>query len=125
MKGAPPRVTGDLNTWARKLVDYLWTQQLEKQLPRPVAPQLLYVLEAEGSAFRDGVLLFDSTKGAPVVSRGAGYDPVAMESNTPQRVDVPATATSSGTVGQIAWDDTHAYFCTATDTWRRVAIASW
>lgn len=38
---------------------------------------------------------------------------------------VPATATSAGTPGQIAWDASFAYFCTAPNTWRRVALAGW
>jgi hypothetical protein len=40
-------------------------------------------------------------------------------------VAVPATATSPGTIGEIARDNSFAYFCTAPNTWRRVAIASW
>lgn len=39
--------------------------------------------------------------------------------------NVPATATSAGTQGQIAWDANYAYFCTAANTWRRVALAGW
>lgn len=38
---------------------------------------------------------------------------------------VPPTATSTGVVGQIAADNSHLYICTATNTWRRVAITSW
>jgi len=41
------------------------------------------------------------------------------------RVDVPATATSTGTPGMWASDGSHAYFCHATDTWVRVALGSW
>ena len=37
---------------------------------------------------------------------------------------VPATATSTGIRGQFASDATHLYICTATDTWKRVAIAT-
>jgi hypothetical protein len=37
----------------------------------------------------------------------------------------PATATSTGEVGQIAVDTGYIYVCTATDTWKRVAIATW
>jgi hypothetical protein len=40
-------------------------------------------------------------------------------------VAVPATATSTGKQGQMAADGSWLYICTATDTWRRVAIASW
>jgi hypothetical protein len=37
----------------------------------------------------------------------------------------PATATSTGTTGTIAWDSGFIYICTATNTWKRVAIATW
>jgi hypothetical protein len=37
----------------------------------------------------------------------------------------PATAGAAGTVGQIAYDASYIYICTATNTWKRVAIASW
>ena len=43
----------------------------------------------------------------------------------PTITSVPSTATSTGTVGQIAYDTSYLYVCVATDTWRRVAIASW
>lgn len=38
---------------------------------------------------------------------------------------VPSTATSSGTAYSLATDGSYLYVCTAADTWRRVAIASW
>lgn len=37
----------------------------------------------------------------------------------------PASASATGTVGTIAWDTGFIYVCTATDTWERVAIATW
>lgn len=37
----------------------------------------------------------------------------------------PATATAAGNTGDICWNATHLFVCTATDTWRRVAIAAW
>lgn len=40
-------------------------------------------------------------------------------------VAVPASASATGTVGDIAFDSSHIYICIATDTWERVAIASW
>ena len=38
---------------------------------------------------------------------------------------VPATTTSTGTAGDIRWDSGHIYVCTATNTWRRVAVGTW
>jgi hypothetical protein len=37
----------------------------------------------------------------------------------------PASAAATGTTGTIAWDADYIYVCTATDTWKRVAIATW
>lgn len=37
----------------------------------------------------------------------------------------PASATAAGVAGTIAWDSSYIYICTATNTWKRVAIATW
>ena len=37
----------------------------------------------------------------------------------------PASATATGTAGEIAWDADYIYICTATNTWKRVAIGTW
>jgi hypothetical protein len=37
----------------------------------------------------------------------------------------PASATATGTQGQIAWDADYVYVCVATDTWKRTAILTW
>ena len=37
----------------------------------------------------------------------------------------PASATASGNQGEIAWDANFVYVCTATNTWRRSALAAW
>ena len=42
----------------------------------------------------------------------------------PELVPVPATSTSAGTPGQIAFDSTHFYFCVATDTWKRALLST-
>ena len=38
---------------------------------------------------------------------------------------VPTSATANGSPGQIAYDSSFLYVCTATNTWRRVAISAW
>ena len=40
---------------------------------------------------------------------------------------VPSSASDTGTAGDIAWDADYIYVCTATDTWKRVALneTSW
>jgi len=37
----------------------------------------------------------------------------------------PASAGALGTTGDICWDSNFIYVCVATDTWKRVAIATW
>lgn len=37
----------------------------------------------------------------------------------------PASATASGTAGEVAWDADYIYVCTAANTWKRVAISTW
>jgi hypothetical protein len=37
----------------------------------------------------------------------------------------PTASNSSGSSGQIAWDADYIYVCTATNTWKRVAISTW
>jgi hypothetical protein len=37
----------------------------------------------------------------------------------------PASASDTGTVGTICWDASYIYVCTATNTWKRTAIATW
>lgn len=37
----------------------------------------------------------------------------------------PASATAAGTTGQILRDGSYLYVCVATNSWTRVAIASW
>ena len=39
-------------------------------------------------------------------------------------VAAPATATSAGKAGQIAFDATHLYVCIATNTWIRATFAT-
>lgn len=37
----------------------------------------------------------------------------------------PATAGAAGTAGDMKWDSSFIYVCTATNTWKRAALASW
>ena len=37
----------------------------------------------------------------------------------------PASASATGTTGEIAWDANYIYVCTATNTWKRSAITTW
>jgi len=37
----------------------------------------------------------------------------------------PASASATGTTGQIAWDANYVYVCVATNTWKRSALSTW
>ena len=37
----------------------------------------------------------------------------------------PANSSATGIAGSIAYDSSYIYICTATNTWKRTAIASW
>jgi hypothetical protein len=39
--------------------------------------------------------------------------------------NTPASASATGVAGTITYDASYVYVCTATDTWKRVAIATW
>lgn len=63
--------------------------------------------------------------GINIVAKGFGSVqangvPVGYRADSP-----PASATASGTPGQIAFDQSYLYICTGTNTWKRTAIASW
>ncbi|MGB1215860.1 MAG: hypothetical protein ACPG4X_21000 [Pikeienuella sp.] len=70
------------------------------------------------------VRIADSTTDAPahantVILRKTGDDRYV------QLGTVPASASATGTAGQIVSDANYIYVCTSTDTWKRVAIATW
>lgn len=50
---------------------------------------------------------------------------VSLSITAPDIVTVPATASSTGSAGQIAFDSSYLYVCVATDTWLRTAITTW
>ena len=37
----------------------------------------------------------------------------------------PSSSTAAGVAGQIAWDASYIYVCTATNTWKRAGLTSW
>jgi hypothetical protein len=41
------------------------------------------------------------------------------------KTGTPASAGAAGVAGQIRWDSSFIYICVATNTWKRVAIATW
>lgn len=62
---------------------------------------------------------FTPADGSVTTSKLANGLSVNLASST------PASASATGTAGQISWDANYIYVCTATNTWKRVAIATW
>lgn len=46
-------------------------------------------------------------------------------SKFPDWVTVPASSSSSGTAGQIAYDSSYLYICVSSSLWRRVALSAY
>jgi len=45
--------------------------------------------------------------------------------NIVSTLKTPTSASAAGTAGTIVWDANYIYICTAANTWKRVAIATW
>lgn len=78
----------------------------------------------------------DGTETERIRITSDGYVGVGTNSPT-QKLDVndssirirtsntPASATATGTAGQVAWDANYVYVCVATNTWKRAALSTW
>lgn len=71
-----------------------------------------------------------TSSGAKLISKMAVNGATKFSVNNNGAIQIgtdtpPATATSAGTKGQIAYDDNYIYICTATNTWKRTALSSW
>lgn len=66
-----------------------------------------------------GTVWRDSDTGQLFLYNGSADRQIAVN------VGAPASASAPGTAGDVAWDASYFYVCTATDTWVRVALATW
>jgi hypothetical protein len=57
--------------------------------------------------------------------QGLAYALQGVDRDKATLVTTPATATSAGLPGQLAYDSDYIYVCTATDTWKRAALSTW
>jgi len=69
----------------------------------------------------DGTNIGASTPGTGVFSALT----TSGDSVTIQTTQTPASASATGTAGEIAWDADYIYVCVASNTWKRVAIDTW
>jgi hypothetical protein len=63
----------------------------------------------------------DGTANSFMSTDGAG----SLSFRQPASSSAPATASSAGVAGQIAYDSTHIYVCIATNSWIRANASSW
>lgn len=61
----------------------------------------------------------------PTISSADTLTNKALTSPTLTSGNAPATAASTGVVGQVEWDSGFLYVCTAANTWKRAAVATW
>lgn len=71
--------------------------------------------------------------GYQAIGTGANTTVIGTSSTTQAKIfgqvsvggNTPASATATGVAGTITWDANYIYVCTATNTWKRTAIATW
>jgi len=69
----------------------------------------------------------DYTAGAPTGPTGptGAVGATGPTGSQNASASAPANASAAGTAGTVAYDSGFVYVCTATNTWKRVAIATW
>jgi len=87
-----------------------------------------YLAAMTAAATANTVMLRDASGRAQVATPSAAGDIATkgyVDGLNVAWAAVPATATAAGTAGQRAYDANYIYICVATNTWKRVAIATW
>jgi hypothetical protein len=61
-----------------------------------------------------------------IISENSGRSTIAIDSSMvpTQVLTPPATSSAACSVGQFSWDDSYYYLCTASNTWKRIALTS-
>ena len=83
-----------------------------------------YKLDVQGTFHADGESSFDGNVGIGTTSPSEKLD-VNSDAIRIRNAQTPASAGAAGTTGMICWDASYIYVCTATNTWKRSAIATW
>ncbi len=80
---------------------------------------------ATGQPTRIGNFGSDTNSDILVAPQGTGIVRLGGDSIRIMSSKTPASASATGSQGQIAWDASYIYVCTAANTWKRAAIATW
>lgn len=67
----------------------------------------------------------DSNRSISLTAAGTGLVQITNDSLRIVTSKTPASAAATGTQGQISWDADYIYVCTANNTWKRAALATW
>lgn len=86
-----------------------------------VAPVGIIEYQHSSSSFK---FYTDSLERVTIASSGAHLqiNGDRLKISTPK---TPASASDTGTTGEICWDSNYIYVCTATNTWKRAALSTW
>ena len=129
---APFRMVWATGTFSQNAHSATWTTTTTN------ASDMLTMTDGDNSASR-AVLNLKGNAGAQEVLYAAsngnvgirtGASPTAaLDINSDilrlRTAKTPASATAAGNAGDFCWDASYFYICTATNTWRRVAHATW
>jgi len=90
----------------------------------------VYVLQKMSGDFTNVTLNFTSVAGTNKTFTFPNKTGVVLVVENTNTINIPetrtpASATATGTKGDICWDADYIYVCTATDTWKRTAISTW
>ena len=81
-----------------------------------------------GSGYTNAMTLLNNGKilvGTTTTDSGSGAKLQVTGGIQLVSVSAPSSASAAGTAGEVRWDASYIYVCTATNTWKRVAIATW
>jgi len=81
------------------------------------------VLQARTTAPRD--IIFSASGSEDMTLDSDGIVTIKLDTIRIEIQKTPASASAKGTKGDIVHDTGFIYVCTATDTWKRIAIATW
>jgi hypothetical protein len=78
----------------------------------------------------DNLYISNTNTSTPLIkgkfdSAGGNAGSVRIYGDLQLTTKTPASASATGTVGTITYDNDYIYICIATDTWKRVAISTW
>lgn len=114
---------------------FRFMQKLTAGTARPVMHGYTYSTGAELDIFAPNgttLLMLGVTNAGSSITTGTGSISLGAPGGVAVTLgrfgiptNTPASATATGVQGTIAWDANFIYVCTATNTWKRVAIATW